>query len=98
MKRQLFFALLFLLCCQCTRAQHNAMALKANAFLDLLDETQLAMARYAFEDDERYDWHFVPRKRNGISFNDLNEKQRQAALELLKVSVSEQGFQKASNI
>lgn len=83
---------------QWCHAQSTSIAGKANDFLALLDDTQSAKARYMFEDEERFNWHFVPRERNGISFNDLNEKQRQAALSLLKASLSEQGFQKASNI
>jgi hypothetical protein len=79
-------------------AQSASISSKANDFLQLLDETQAAKARYPFEDEERFNWHFVPRERNGIPFNDLNEKQRQAALALLKVSLSDQGFQKANNI
>jgi len=83
---------------QWTLAQNTPLAAKANDFLNLLDEDQSAKARYAFEDEERYNWHFVPRARNGISFNDLTDKQRKAALDLLKFCLSEQGYQKATNI
>ena len=79
-------------------AQYSTIVSKANDFLNLLDESQSAKARFAIEDDERYNWHFVPRQRNGISMNDLTEKQRHAALALLKACLSEQGFQKANNI
>ena len=80
------------------QAQSPSIVSKANDFLRLLDEAQTAKARYTFEDDERFNWHFVPRERNGISFNELNDKQRQAGLALLKTSLSDQGFQKANNI
>lgn len=79
-------------------AQSTAIVSKAHDFLALLDEEQKEKACYGYDDDERFDWHFVPRERNGISFNDLNEKQRQAALTLLKAYLSDQGFQKANNI
>ena len=79
-------------------AQVNSLADRATQFLSLLNEDQAAKARYEFPDEERYNWHFVPRERNGISFNDMNENQRQAALNLLKASLSEQGYQKANNI
>ena len=92
----LFLGMYFLL--QTGVAQNTAVVSKATDFLRLLDENQAAKARYTFEDDERFNWHFVPRQRNGISFNDLNEKQRTAALALLKTSLSEQGYQKATNI
>ncbi len=80
------------------KAQSQMIVTKANNFLAMLDETQKSTAQYAFIDEERYNWHFVPRERKGISLNNLTAKQRQAALELLKVSVSEQGYQKATNI
>lgn len=79
-------------------AQHQLIASKASNFLGLLDEEQTAKARYPYEEEERFNWHFVPRERNGIPFKELTDKQRQAALALLKVSVSEQGYQKANNI
>ncbi len=79
-------------------AQQGTLASRAKEFLQMLNEDQSAKAHYPFADDERYNWHFVPKERNGISFNDLNEKQRQSALTLLKTSLSEQGYQKANNI
>ena len=93
----LFIAAIFILV-HCAQAQNPSLAGKANHFLSLLDENQVAKARYEFGDEERFNWHFVPRERNGISFNDLNDKQRQAGLALLKASLSEQGYQKANNI
>lgn len=80
------------------RAQTTSVASKASTFINLLDSAQSSRALYMFEDDERYNWHYVPRERNGISFNDLSDKQRQAALNLLKACLSDQGFNKASNI
>jgi hypothetical protein len=98
MKPAIIFTLSLFLLGQVSQAQNSSLASKANQFLSTLDDIQAEKARYTFEDDERYNWHFVPRERNGISFNDLSEKQRQAGLELLKSSLSEQGFQKANNI
>lgn len=98
MKPRIILILSLLLSSQGVSAQNASLAEKASVFLALLDPEQSEKARYAFEDDERFNWHFVPRARNGISFNELNEKQRQSALALLKTSLSEQGFQKANNI
>lgn len=98
MRAYIIFAAVFLLLIQSAFAQTNSIASKANNFLSKLDENQASKARYAFDDDERFNWHFVPRERNGIPFNDLNETQRQAALSLLKACLSEQGYQKANNI
>ena len=98
MRPSIFIALFLLALTPWSHAQSTSIAGKANDFLGLLDDLQSAKTRYMFQDEERFNWHFVPRERNGISFNDLNEKQRQAALSLLKTSLSEQGFQKAINI
>jgi hypothetical protein len=87
-------------CCLLPAAysQNHSLVGKANEFLSLLDDSLASRARYTFDDEERFNWHFVPRERNGLSFNNMNEKQRQAALALLKTSLSEQGYQKAANI
>lgn len=98
MKPAIVFVLFVLLLSQEAAAQRSAIVTKASDFLEMLDEEQKQKAQYAYEDDERYDWHFVPRERNGIPFNDLSQKQRQAALALLKSYLSDQGFQKANNI
>ncbi len=92
----LFFGILFTF--HSGQAQDRTIGARASDFLSLLDSGQIEKAQYDFEDNERFDWHYVPRERNGITFNDLNEKQRQAALALLRSCVSEQGYQKANNI
>jgi hypothetical protein len=96
MRPAILLTLCIMFTAQLTQAQQ--LASKANDFLAQLNDEQSQKARYTFQDDERYNWHFVPRERNGISFNDLNEKQRQAAWAMLKASLSEQGYQKANNI
>lgn len=98
MKPAIIVTIGILMLTQWVQAQSKAVVTKANDFLHSLDETQKARAQYSFEDEERFNWHFVPRQRNGIPFRDLTEKQRQAALDLLKASLSEQGYQKATNI
>lgn len=103
LNRYLMTRCIYLLAVMCTllqaaQAQSNTLSGRANHFLALLDETQLQKARYDFADDERYNWHFVPRERNGISFNDLNQKQRDAALALLRACLNEQGYRKATDV
>ncbi len=83
---------------QSGRAQDRTIVSKANDFLVLLNEDQAGEARYDFDDDERFDWHYIPRERNGIALKDMNEKQRQAALALLRSCLSDQGYQKANSI
>jgi len=81
-----------------TLVAQDALVEKANKFLSSLTDPLKQKAQYKFEDEERYNWHFVPRSRNGISFRDFNPAQRDAALDLLKTSLSAQGYQKATAI
>lgn len=67
-------------------------------FLDLLDDTQQQAATYPVDDDERYDWHFTPRERQGVPLKNMTEVQRAAALQLMKICLSEAGYETAQNI
>ncbi len=87
---------LLLVVTRITVAQDAASA--ANKFLATLDERSKAKAQYVLEDPERVNWHFVPRTRNGLNFKSMNAAQRDAALALLKASVSEKGYRKADAI
>jgi uncharacterized protein DUF3500 len=79
-------------------AQKTDLASRANAFLATLPAPMKAKAQYKLNDDERFNWHFVPKSRNGVSFRDFNDTQRSAALSLLQASLSEQGYTKATDI
>ena len=98
MRLSILTFVLFLTLSHGLHAQSGAVATRAEAFLRLLDEQQSAKAQYSYEDDERYNWHFVPRERNGLPFKEMNEQQRQAALALLKASLSDQGYKKTTSI
>ena len=90
-------ALLIVLFSSAAMAQ-NELVQKANKFLISLPETLKEKAQYKFADEERFNWHFVPKSRNGVSFREFNPAQRDAALDLLKTSLSAQGYQKATAI
>jgi hypothetical protein len=79
-------------------AQTGQLAQKANDFLSSLPAALKVKACYEFSDDERLNWHFVPRRRNGVSFRDFDQAQHEAALALLRASLSEQGYTKATAI
>ncbi|BCU77052.1 DUF3500 domain-containing protein [Luteolibacter sp. LG18] len=70
----------------------------AKAFLALLNPEQTKKATYPMESDERLNWHFIPKPRNGIPFKDLDEAQKKAALELLHSALSDKGMAKAETI
>ncbi|HLG41263.1 MAG TPA: DUF3500 domain-containing protein, partial [Chitinophagaceae bacterium] len=71
--------------CRSQSAGNDAkgMAASAVAFLQTLSANQKAKAQFSFTDDERYNWHFVPKSRKGIPLKDLDVSQREAAFKLL---------------
>ncbi|MBT8183257.1 MAG: DUF3500 domain-containing protein [Eudoraea sp.] len=71
---------------------------EANAFLDTLSEELKSASIFTFEDTERYNFNFVPIPRKGSTFHDFDEAQSIAALELLKASLSEDGYNKSQEI
>jgi hypothetical protein len=71
---------------------------KANAFLSLLDNKQREKAVFEYDNGERVNWNFVPIARRGIAFADMNAEQKTAALALLKTTLSDQGYRKATGI
>ncbi len=70
----------------------------AREFLNKLGATKAPKARYTFDSDERLNWHFVPQERNGVSFKEMNDEQRQAAMNLLKTGVSADGMKRLETI
>lgn len=80
------------------KASSQDLSDKANNFLNSLPPAQKAKAIFQFGDPERYNWNFVPLVRKGPTFHDFNPEQKEAALALLKGSLSEQGFNKTGEI
>lgn len=76
----------------------TAMAESANKFLSALNTEQRAKAAFKFDDEQRYDWHFIPRERKGLPLKELNEEQRRLAMEFMKTGLGAAGYQKATTI
>ena len=70
----------------------------AATFLALLDDPAREKAVYPLDDPERFDWHFVPRRRNGLPLNEMTLEQRTAAHALLQATTSAQGYLKANAV
>ncbi|WP_259016494.1 DUF3500 domain-containing protein [Emticicia fluvialis] len=85
--------------CFAIRAQsgtNNKPIVKAaSAFLQLLDKTQLEKISYAYDSEERFNWYFVPKARNGLMLREMTDPQKAAAMNLLKATLSQQGQDKA---
>ncbi len=71
---------------------------KANTFLGTLSEEIREKALFTYEDDERYNMNYVPMPRMGPTFHDFDETQKEAALELLKACMSQEGYEKTMEI
>jgi len=74
------------------------MAVAATNFLAALAPEQRAKALFDFKDDERFDWHFIPKPRKGLPFKDMTSDQRALAQALLKSGLSQGGYAKATTI
>ncbi len=96
MKKLLLLVGLFCAALPMVKAQQSVAA--ANQFINLLDNSQKAETLFPFDIEERYNYHFVPIVRKGITFNEMNVEQRKAAIALIRSCLSEQTFQKTQQI
>ena len=77
----------------------NHMADAATAFLASLRPDQAAKAQMTFDNEnERHDWHYIPRDRLGLALKEMEEHQRDKAFALLDTGLSEQARTKARTI
>lgn len=75
-----------------------AIARAAAAFLATLDARQRQAAVFPFADEERRNWHYVPRGRQGLPFKEMTPAARTAAHDLMKASLSAVGYAKAVDV
>src|SRR5213593_328796 len=86
-----------------TSAYHRAnpstvMTQAAIHFLDSLTPEQKAKATYKFEDDQRFDWHFIPKERKSLPLLEMTAPQKHLAHALLSAGLSQTGYIKAVSI
>jgi hypothetical protein len=77
---------------------HQKMLQAVNDMLGLLDEEQKEIAMFEFEDEERQNWHFIPRERPGVMYREMTESQKKQVEKLLQIVLSEDGYIKAREI
>ncbi|HSB12262.1 MAG TPA: DUF3500 domain-containing protein [Blastocatellia bacterium] len=79
---------------------HSAgmMSAAAGAFVNSLSPDQRARATFGFEDEQRFDWHFIPRPRKGIPFKDLDPVQRLLGNALLSSGLGQRGLIRVATI
>lgn len=76
-----------------------AMTEAASRFLASLSTEERSRAFRAFDDPERMDWHNIPKaKRKGLQVREMSPEQRTLCHQLLRVALSETGYDKAVKI
>ncbi|MBK1877743.1 DUF3500 domain-containing protein [Pelagicoccus mobilis] len=73
------------------------MATAARALIDSVEGDALDRLQREFGEN-RKNWHFVPRKRDGLVLAEMDETQRGLGLELLRQGLSEQGVRTVEDI
>jgi len=76
----------------------SALARAVIDWLALLDAGQRASATFAFDDTDRFVWAFTPGDREGLALRDMQQPQRDAAMSMLGVALSERGASEAAAI
>jgi hypothetical protein len=76
----------------------EAMARAALAFLGTLDSRRARQVAFPFADAERLNWHYVPRRREGLPLKDMTADARAAAHALLQSALSSAGYTKAQDV
>jgi len=70
----------------------------AQAFIATLGPDEKAKALLPYNSDERLNWYYVPKERNGLRYKQMNSDQQFAAHTLLQVSLSKSGYRKVEAI
>jgi hypothetical protein len=70
----------------------------AHNFLVSLSSEQKAKASFEFGDEERFNWHYIPRERKGLPFREMTPWQKHLAHALLSAGLSNRGYIKATTI
>src|SRR5215468_6624620 len=76
----------------------DSMVQTAKAFLASLDEPQRTSASFDFGNDERENWHFIPKPRKGLPLREMTPTQKSLAHALLSAGLSTRGYIKATEI
>jgi len=74
------------------------MAAAANNLIAALSPEQQAKAIFEWKDEERFDWHFIPKPRKGLPLGEMTSSQRMLAQALLGSGLSSRGLAKATTI
>jgi len=99
----LAFVLLLLLSLPVARAHPRGEAITdmvdaANAWLATLTSEQRGVATRELTSEERENWHYIPKSREGLSLAKMKPEQRQLARALLASGLSQHGLLEAESV
>jgi hypothetical protein len=80
------------------RRASREMAQAALNFWAALSPELKAKSAFPFENEERFNWHFVPRARKGITWNEMTPAQQALAHAFLASGLSNRGYQQVETI
>jgi len=92
------FAVMLLTSAYQRTSASTLMARTATHFLNSLTPEQRAKCVIPFQDDERMNWHFIPKERKGLPLREMTPPQKHLAQALLSAGLSQQGYIKATTI
>ncbi len=76
----------------------TTMLRAAQAFIATLGPDEKTKALLPFNSDERLNWYYIPKERNGLRYKLMTPDQQTAAHGLLQVSLSKSGYRKVEAI
>jgi hypothetical protein len=80
------------------RRSTAAMTDAAKGLLSSLSTDHRTKATFAFSDEQRFDWHYIPRERKGLPFKEMTPAERESAERLLASGLSVRGLKKVHHV
>ena len=74
------------------------MTKAVSAFLKTLNGEQKTEVMHPLADTLRFNWHFIPRERLGFNLKRMSEPQREAAMHMVEVVMTNKGYKKVKDI
>jgi hypothetical protein len=74
------------------------MAKAVGDFVKTLNASQKAEVMHPLSDTLRFNWHFIPRERAGLNLKRMTEPQRKAAMRMVEVVLSDEGYTKIKEV
>jgi hypothetical protein len=74
------------------------LVMATGTFLESLTPEQAAEVRFDFDDEERFNWHFIPRDRNGLPLGEMEPHQQALAHSMMSAVLGYRGVMKAATI